>query len=56
MGYDSTEIVALLACAIFVFREKLICNVKTIEDVEVIFCDISHLKVVPLIQNLLWGE
>ena len=56
LGYDSTEIIALFAAAVFVFRGKVIANAKSLEDIEVIFADISHLKVMPLIQELLWGE
>jgi hypothetical protein len=56
IGYDGLEIIAVFAAAIFVFREKVIVNARTAEDVELIFCDISHLKVIPLINNMLWGE
>lgn len=54
LGYDSVEIIALLAASIFCFRSKLIENARSLSDVEIIFADITHLKVMPLIQRMLW--
>ncbi|CAD7922095.1 unnamed protein product [Amoebophrya sp. A25] len=54
LGYDSTEIVAVFAAAIFAHKEKLVVNAKNLEDLEVLFADVSHLKVIPLVQQLLW--
>lgn len=54
IGFDSTEIFAVLAAAIFKFREKLLCNARTLDDVQLLFEDISHLHVIPIIQEFLW--
>jgi len=55
IGFDSVEILAILAAAIFVVRAKLIVQSNTPEEVEELFYDLYHIKVIPLIQNFLFG-
>ena len=56
VGYDSPDIFVLLAVAIFVYRSDAIMQCSTKEEIDDLFYDLSHMKVVPLIQNFLFVE
>lgn len=55
LGFDSVELIAILAAAILAFRARLVLSAKTPEDVEFIFSDISSLQAVPLLQGFLFA-
>lgn len=50
LGYDSLEILALLAIIILSFRKESLMQVATIENIEAVLADLSSIKVLPLIQ------
>lgn len=56
VGFNSTELIAVLAAAIFVFRSRLLLNAHTAQDVETVFSDISHLQTIPLLQGFLFAS
>lgn len=56
IGFDSTEIIAVLAAAVFVFRARLVLNAATAEDVELVFSDLTQLQATPLLQHLLFAD
>ncbi|XP_058814857.1 TBC1 domain family member 19 isoform X2 [Topomyia yanbarensis] len=50
LGYDSLEILSLLALIIMSFRRESLMQVATLENIEAILSDLSSVKVLPLIQ------
>lgn len=50
LGYDSLEILSLLAIIILSFRRDSLMQVSTIENIEAVIADLSSIKVLPLIQ------
>jgi hypothetical protein len=50
LGYDSLEILSLLAIIILSFRKESLMQVSSIESVEAVLADLSSIKVLPLIQ------
>ncbi|KAH0956512.1 hypothetical protein HN011_001847 [Eciton burchellii] len=56
LGYDSLEIVPLLAVAILSFRKENLLQVNTQQNVEAVLADLSSLKVMPLLQLALLKE
>ncbi|XP_058450696.1 TBC1 domain family member 19 isoform X4 [Malaya genurostris] len=50
LGYDSLEILSLLALIIMSFRRESLMQVVTLENIEAILSDLSSIKVLPLIQ------
>lgn len=56
IGFGSTELIAVLAAAVFTFRSRMILSATKAEDLELIFSDLSMLKVVPLLQHFLFSE
>ncbi len=54
VGFDTTEVVALLAAAIFSFRAEALLRATTTAQIHAAFEDSSHLKVVPLLQWFLF--
>ncbi|CAK0823408.1 unnamed protein product [Prorocentrum cordatum] len=54
VGFDSPEIVAVLAAAILAFRARLLLSAQSAEDVSLVFCDLSGLEALPLIQAFLF--
>lgn len=50
LGYDSLEILALLAIIILSFRKESLMQVSTIESIEAVLADLSSIKVLPLVQ------
>lgn len=50
LGYDSLEILSLLAIIILSFRKESLMQVSTIENIEAVLADLSSIKVLPLIQ------
>nr|XP_033329468.1 TBC1 domain family member 19 isoform X1 [Megalopta genalis] len=56
LGYDSLEIIPLLAVAILSFRKENLMQVNTLQSVEAVLADLSSLKVIPLLQLALLRE
>ena len=54
LGFDSLELLPLLAAAIFVFRKTDLCAAQSLEEVEALLEEFSGLKVVPLLQQVLF--
>eukprot|EP00455_Lapot_gusevi_P021107 TRINITY_DN2219_c0_g1_i2.p1 TRINITY_DN2219_c0_g1~~TRINITY_DN2219_c0_g1_i2.p1 ORF type:complete len:112 (+),score=32.00 TRINITY_DN2219_c0_g1_i2:26-337(+) len=54
IGYDSLELIAVLAAAVFSFRSKSILRCHTPQEFQDLFSDLSNLKVVPLLQSFLF--
>lgn len=50
MGFDSLEIIPLLAIIILSFRKESLMQVGTLENIEAVLADLSSIKVLPLIQ------
>ncbi|XP_014219332.1 TBC1 domain family member 19 [Copidosoma floridanum] len=50
LGYDSLEIIALLAVTILSFRKENLLQVNTMHNIEAVLADLSSLKVMPLLQ------
>ncbi|KAM8899344.1 TBC1 domain family member 19 isoform 2-T2 [Spinachia spinachia] len=55
LGYDSLEIVAVLAAAVFAFRAENLMEVTSLGSAEAVLADLSTLKVMPLIQIFLFA-
>lgn len=55
LGYDSLEIVAVLAAAVFAFRAENLMEVTSLASAEAVLADLSTLKVMPLIQIFLFA-
>ncbi|KAM7538315.1 hypothetical protein Aperf_G00000069272 [Anoplocephala perfoliata] len=55
LAWDSLEILAILAVAIFSFRKRNLMEAKKLDTVEVILEDISTLNVMVLIQSFLFA-
>ncbi|KAH0550622.1 TBC1 domain family member 19 [Cotesia glomerata] len=56
LGYDSLEIIPLLAVTILSFRKENLLQVNNLVNVEAILADLSSLKVMPLLQLALLKE
>ena len=54
LGFDTVEVVPILAAAIFVYRSTLIANCTCQEEFEELFYDLSQIKVVPLLQHFIF--
>ncbi|CAG9090697.1 unnamed protein product [Plutella xylostella] len=50
LGYDSLEILPLLALAILSFRKENIFQVNTLQNVDAVLADLSTVSVIPLLQ------
>lgn len=50
LGYDSLEIVPVLAIIILSFRKESLMQVNAIENIEAVLADLSSIKILPLIQ------
>ncbi|XP_034019981.1 TBC1 domain family member 19 isoform X2 [Thalassophryne amazonica] len=55
LGYDSLEVVAVLAAAVFAFRAENLMEVTSLSSAEAVLADLSTLKVMPLIQIFLFA-
>ncbi|XP_061664116.1 TBC1 domain family member 19 isoform X2 [Syngnathoides biaculeatus] len=55
LGYDTLELIAVLAAAIFAFRAENLMEVTSLASAEAVLADLSTLKVVPLIQLFLFA-
>ncbi|KAF1380656.1 hypothetical protein PFLUV_G00166150 [Perca fluviatilis] len=55
LGYDSLEVVAVLAAAVFAFRAENLMEVTSLASAEAVLADLSTLKVMPLIQIFLFA-
>ncbi|XP_033212834.1 TBC1 domain family member 19-like [Belonocnema kinseyi] len=56
LGYDSLEIIPLLAVTILSFRKENLMQVSNLHNVEAVLSDLSSLKVMPLLQLVLLKE
>ena len=54
IGFDTTEVIAIMAAALFVYRSNLILNCTSQEEFDELFVDLSQIKVVPLLQHFLF--
>ena len=54
LGFDSLELLPLLAAAIFVFRKADLCAAQSMDEVESLLEEFGGLKVVPLLQQVLF--
>lgn len=50
LGFDSLEIIPLLAVVILSFRKESLMLVDTMESIEAVLADLSSIKVLSLIQ------
>uniref|UniRef100_A0A8C1XVC7 TBC1 domain family, member 19 n=1 Tax=Cyprinus carpio TaxID=7962 RepID=A0A8C1XVC7_CYPCA len=55
LGYNSLEIVAVLAAAVFAFRAENLMEVTSLASAEAVLADLSTLKVMPLLQIFLFA-
>ncbi|KAM8802935.1 TBC1 domain family member 19 isoform 3-T3 [Rhynchonycteris naso] len=55
LGYNSLEILAVLAAAVFAFRAVNLMEVTSLAAAEAVLADISTLKVMPLLQIFLFA-
>ncbi|XKL66363.1 hypothetical protein PGB90_009783 [Kerria lacca] len=53
LGYDSLEIVSLLATAILSFRKDNLLGVNSLQNIEAILADLSSIQVIPLLQLII---
>ncbi|KAK0167282.1 hypothetical protein PV327_004701 [Microctonus hyperodae] len=56
LGYDSLEIIPILAVTILSFRKENLLQVNNLHNVEAVLADLSSLKVMPLLQLALLKE
>jgi len=56
VGFGSVQLIAVLAAAIFAFRARLVLSAKVVEDVELIFQDLTALQAMPLLQGFLFAS
>lgn len=50
LGFDSLEILSLLAIIILSFRKESLMHVSSLENIEAVLADLSSIKVLPIIQ------
>ncbi|KAL4630182.1 TBC1 domain family member 19 [Arapaima gigas] len=55
LGYDSLEILAVLAAAVFAFRAENLMEVTSLAAAEAVLADLSTLKVMPLLQIFMFA-
>ena len=55
IGFETLEILPILAAGIFVFRVNLILNCTNQEEFDELFLDLSQVKVMPIIQHFLFA-
>ncbi|XP_037532409.1 TBC1 domain family member 19 [Nematolebias whitei] len=55
LGYNSLEVIAVLAAAVFAFRAENLMEVTSPASAEAVLADLSTLKVMPLIQVFLFA-
>lgn len=53
LGYDSLEVIPLLAIVILSFRKESLLQVSTLENIEALLSDLSSIKVLPLLRLVL---
>ncbi|KAH8877100.1 TBC1 domain family member 19 [Schistosoma japonicum] len=56
LGFDSLEILAVLAVAIFAYRRTNLLQVKTNADVEAVLADLTPLRVIGLLQMVIFTD
>jgi hypothetical protein len=49
LGFESLEVLPIMAAGIFVFRANLILNCQNQEEFDELFVDMSQIKVMPII-------
>ena len=56
IGFDSLELLPMLAAAVFLFHERALLQAADAEDARHVLHDASELKVVPLLQAFLFAS
>lgn len=56
LGFDSLELLPVLAAAIFAYRRKLILQMSSADRAERIMANFTCVKIVPLLQLFLWDK
>ncbi|CAJ1396575.1 unnamed protein product [Effrenium voratum] len=56
LGFDSVELVPVLAAAVFALRARLVLAARRQEEVQLLFADVSCVKAIPLLQAFLFGS
>ncbi|CAH1777501.1 unnamed protein product [Owenia fusiformis] len=56
LAYDSVEIIAILAAAIFSYRKTNLLQVKNLQAAEAVMVDVTTISVVPLLQMFLFTK
>ena len=54
VGLDSLLVVPVLAAAVLFVRKRAVMDCKTANEVYELFADISQLRIVPLLQHILF--
>lgn len=55
VAYDTLDVVAVLAAAVFCFRSAAVRKASTADEIAAAFREVSSLRVVPLLQHFLFG-
>lgn len=55
IAFDSLELIALLACGIFLYRARSVMGATTSEEIQEIFREMCNLKVIPILQQFLFA-
>ena len=55
IGFETLQMLPILAAGIFVFRANLILNCTNQEEFDELFLDLSQIKVMPIIQHFLFA-
>ncbi|CAH8495995.1 unnamed protein product [Schistosoma turkestanicum] len=56
LGFDSLEILAVLAVAIFSYRRANLLLVRTVADVEAVLADLTSIQVISLLQMIMFTD
>lgn len=55
LGFESLEILPILAAGIFSFRANMIINCQSQDEFDELFVDLSQFKVTPILQHFLFS-
>lgn len=55
LAYDSLELLAVLAAAIFLYRSNSMMNASSVDEIQDIFEDGAYFRVLPLLQHFLFA-
>lgn len=54
VGFDGLSVIAVFAAAIFSYRSEMLKQCTTQDEVDDLFADMQHIKVVPILQDFLY--